>query len=153
MINLLKTNAEESLTFKKGFTLVEMLVVIAVITILSTIIFASFSESKMKARDTARSSDIEQLKAALQVYAVTYGSYPTSLNALVTAGLIQSVPTDPLNSGVNVYTYQNSCATPNVTNNTQYYRLWTIGEREQGATASGWTDSKTIGATVCTDPQ
>ncbi len=144
---------KSNLKTNQGFTLIEIIVVIAIIGILSLIVFTSFEDSRKKARDTARHADIQQLGAALQAYGVTYGNYPSNLNDLVTVGLLLSVPTDPVNAGVNVYTYENSCATPSVTNDTQYYRLWTIAEREQDATAAGWTDSKTIGVTSCADPQ
>lgn len=144
---------KRNLRTERGFTLVEIIVVIAVIGLLSMVVFASFDDSRKKARDTARHADIQQIGAALQAYGVTYGSYPPNLDALVSVGLLLSVPTDPVNTGENVYTYENSCASPSVTNNTQYYRLWTIGEREQGATTGGWTDSKTIGVTSCADPQ
>lgn len=140
-------------TPNKGFTLVEIIVVIAVIGVLSLVAFASFEEARKKSRDTARAADIEGMKAALHVYAATYGRYPSALSDLVTAGLYTTLPTDPLNSGSQVYTYQNTCATPAVTNDTQYYRLYTIGERDQDAQAAGWTDDNTIGATSCTDPQ
>lgn len=137
----------------RAFTLIELLVVISIIAVLSLVVFASFEETRQKSRDTARSSDIQQLAAALQVYAVANGAYPSSLDDLVTADLMGSIPEDPINEGSNVYTYENSCATPSVSSNTQYYRLYTIGEREQGATTAGWSDSKTIGATNCTDPE
>ena len=144
---------KSKLKIERGFTLIEILVVIAIIGLLSLIVFASFDDSKKKARDSARHADIQQLAAALQTYGVTYGEYPSDLADLVSVGLLFSIPTDPLNDGDNVYTYENSCASPSVTGDTQYYRLWTIGEREQEATVAGWTDSKTIGATSCADPQ
>lgn len=152
----------------KGFTLVELLVVISIIGILSLIIFASFDESRKKARDTARTSDIQQLGAAIHLYGATYGHYPSSsdgactgsgsfgpsgcLQVLVTSGIYQSIPQDPTNTGSQIYKYDNTCATPSGGGNT-YYRVWTIGEREQNATTYGWSDSKTIGVTSCTDPE
>lgn len=144
---------KSKLKTSQGFTLVEIIVVIAVIGILSMIVFASFDDSRKKARDTARHADIQQLGAALQAYGVTYGEYPSDLDQLVSVGLLLTVPTDPVNEGEHVFTYENACATPSVSGDTQYYRLWTIGEREQDATLAGWTDSKTIGVTSCADPQ
>jgi len=144
---------KSKLKIEQGFTLIEIIVVIAIIGILSMIVFASFEDSRKKARDTARHADIQQLGAALQTYGATYGEYPSDLEDLVSVGLLLSVPTDPVNEGDNVYTYENACTTPSVSGDTQHYRLWTIGEREHDATADGWTDSKTIGVTSCTDPQ
>ncbi len=152
----------------KGFTLVEILVVIAIIGVLSLIVFASFDDSRKKARDTARISDMQQLGAALHLYGSTYGSYPSAsdgectgtnsfgpsgcLQVLVSSGIYQALPQDPVNADSHIYQYDNSCANPSGSGDNRY-RAWTIGEREQGATASGWTDSNTIGITSCLDPE
>lgn len=82
--------------------------VVAVIGLLSLVVFASFEDSRKKARDTARIADLEQLKAAVQVYGVTYKEYPDSLDDLVTAGLFSSVPEDPINADEYIYSFNNS---------------------------------------------
>lgn len=54
---------------KKGFTLVELLVVISIIGILATLLLVSFNGAQMQARDTTRKSDLKQYQTALEVYA------------------------------------------------------------------------------------
>lgn len=146
----------------------EILVVISIIGVLSLIVFASFDESRKKARDTTRISDMQQLGAALHLYGATYGHYPSSsdgecsgtasfgpsgcLQVLVESGIYHALPQDPINSDSYVYQYDNSCINPSGSANNRY-RAWTMGEREQEGVESNWTDSKTIGATSCTDPQ
>ncbi len=49
---------------QRGFTLVELLVVIAVIGILVSIVFLGLSEARAKSRDKARVSDLKQLELA-----------------------------------------------------------------------------------------
>lgn len=61
---------------KKGFTLIELLVVIAIIGILASIVYASLSTARGKARDAKRADDVKTLKAALEVYQNAYGYYP-----------------------------------------------------------------------------
>ncbi len=63
-------------TRKKGFTLIELLVVIAIIGILASIVYASLSAARGKARDAQRAEVVKTLKAALEVYQNRYGEYP-----------------------------------------------------------------------------
>ena len=64
---------------KKGFTLVELLVVISIIGFLSSVVLASLNEARKKARDAVRLSDMHQIKLALQMYYDQYGYFPNSL--------------------------------------------------------------------------
>lgn len=64
---------------KRAFTLVEMLVVISIIGILSTIVFSSFSQSREKARIAKRVADLKQIENALEFYYAVNRSYPTTL--------------------------------------------------------------------------
>lgn len=61
---------------KNGFTLVELMVVIAIIGILASIVLVSVSGGKSKARDAQRSSDLENFAGALEVYYSQNGHYP-----------------------------------------------------------------------------
>lgn len=60
----------------KGFTLIELLVVVAIISLLSSIVMASLNGARVKARDTVRISNLEQIKNALELYYSTNNSYP-----------------------------------------------------------------------------
>jgi prepilin-type N-terminal cleavage/methylation domain-containing protein len=59
-----------------GFTLIEMLVVIAIIAILSAILYTNFSNAKKQARDKIRQSQLQELQVALELYKSKYGRYP-----------------------------------------------------------------------------
>lgn len=61
---------------KNGFTLIELLVVISIIGLLSSIVMASLSNAKMKARDARRIQDLKQIQIALEMYRNTNGKYP-----------------------------------------------------------------------------
>jgi len=70
-------NKITSRSFIGGFTLIEMMVVIAIIAILSGIIMANLSGAKGKARDSKRISDLGQIQMALSLYFDRCDSYPS----------------------------------------------------------------------------
>ena len=65
-----------------GFTLIEMLVVIAVIGILYLIVFGSVSDSKKRGRDSKRIADISVIQLALERYYDEFKKYPNDLSTL-----------------------------------------------------------------------
>lgn len=63
----------------KGFTLIEVMAVIAIIGSLSSIALASLNNARAKARDSQRISNIGEIKKALDLYHFDYGVYPISV--------------------------------------------------------------------------
>jgi prepilin-type N-terminal cleavage/methylation domain-containing protein len=61
---------------KFGFTLLELLVVVAIIGILVTVIIVSINSARAKGRDAKRMSDIQQINTAIQLYILTNGVPP-----------------------------------------------------------------------------
>lgn len=115
-------------TLRNGFTLIEILIVIAIIGILSSVILASLSIARKKARDTKRLLDMKQIKLALELYLDSNNQYPGSvasygegstcggwdtsrldsdndgkpfIEPLIDKEIIPAVPTDPLDSSGN----------------------------------------------------
>ncbi len=94
-----------------GFTLIELLVVISIIGLLSTLAVYAINVARVKARDSKRAAEVRQIISALELYLDENGYYPqytssdrcnttanNSLQPLVTAGFLQSIPTDPINT-------------------------------------------------------
>ena len=65
-------------SMQKGFTLIEIMVVIAIVGVLTTIVAGNFTTTQLKARDTQRKNDLSQLQRALESYVNDHGSYPPS---------------------------------------------------------------------------
>lgn len=64
-----------------GFTLVELMVVIAIIGILATLIMVTLDNTKTTARNTRRLADIKELQLALKLFYNDNGFYPTAITA------------------------------------------------------------------------
>ena len=64
----------------KGFTIVELIVVIAIIAILATIIITSVNQFQAKARDAKRIADMSQVMKALEIYRSENSQYPDTDN-------------------------------------------------------------------------
>ncbi len=60
----------------KGFTLIEILVVVAIISLLSSVVLAGVREAKQRAEVNAFVSQLKQVQTALELYRQDYGSYP-----------------------------------------------------------------------------
>jgi prepilin-type N-terminal cleavage/methylation domain-containing protein len=60
----------------KGFTLIEMLVVIAVIGLLAALILVGLSSFRVRGRDTRRIADVKEVQNGLELYYMKNGHYP-----------------------------------------------------------------------------
>ncbi len=97
----------KSISRQAGFTIVELLIVIVVIGILAAIAIVAYSGIQTRGRDARRSSDISQIKSALELYKVDNGLYPpacgsddlgcsvNNLAASLVPKYLPSVPQDP----------------------------------------------------------
>lgn len=60
-----------------GFTLIELMIVIAIISMVAALGVANYQTSLKKARDAHRKTDLQQIRSALEIYRADIGSYPT----------------------------------------------------------------------------
>ena len=89
---------------KKGFSLIEILVVVTIIGLLTVTAAVTYTAFLKQARDAKRKTDLGQISVALEMYRSNNDTYPTTGLSQLTAPTIyiQSVPTDPKNP---TYTY------------------------------------------------
>jgi len=77
---------------KKGFTLVELLVVIVILGILATLAIQSFSGRTDEARVNRAKGDVRTVMSALELYRMDQGAYPTTLD-LLSPNYMKKLPT------------------------------------------------------------
>ena len=79
---------------KRGFTLIEVLVVVAIGGILTAILIANYNDARKNSRDKIRKSDLKTIQLSLELYKAQTSSYPAALSSLAPTYLPQ-VPSDP----------------------------------------------------------
>jgi general secretion pathway protein G len=80
---------------EQGFTLIELLIVVSIIGILATLAAPSYQASVIKAREAALRQDLFTMRDVLDQHRADQGKYPSSLQALVSAGYLRGIPKDP----------------------------------------------------------
>lgn len=148
----------------RGFTIVELLIVIVVIAILATISIVVYNGVQGRARDSKRYSDLKSIASALELYRVDQGGYPkctggthrvgdteqgsTAASCLTTALVpkyMASFPVDPINTTPSLYWYgvgyRKTGVTTLISDNSDNYILGARMDSSGGSTYNGWSVS------------
>lgn len=80
---------------QRGFTLVELMIVVALIGILTSIAFPLYANVQARARVSKARADLRVLATASAVYAAHAGSFPASLNTLTTVSKVNGITIGP----------------------------------------------------------
>ncbi len=81
---------------EKGFTLIELIIVITIIGILVGLGLPQFKNSTQRAREAALKEDLYQMRKLINQYLVDKGKYPQSLQTLVDEEYLYRIPVDPM---------------------------------------------------------
>jgi len=89
---------------KKGYTLLELMIVVAIVGILVSLAIPNFQQSAMKAKETALKQNLFTMRAVLDQYYADRGDYPDSLQSLVEAQYLRAIPMDPFTKSSTTWT-------------------------------------------------
>jgi general secretion pathway protein G len=88
--------AERTMRRQGGFTLVELMVVMLIISVLAAIAIPAFIASLKSAREAVLKEDLHVMRQAIDSYTMDKQKGPQGLDDLVQAGYLKEVPTDPM---------------------------------------------------------
>jgi general secretion pathway protein G len=83
-------------TGNRGFTLVELLIVISLISILAAMGLVQYKNSLLSSREAVLKTDLFRMRDAIDQYYADKGKYPSALDSLVSEGYMRKVPEDPI---------------------------------------------------------
>lgn len=86
-----------------GFTLIEMLVVMAIVALLLTIAVPRYFGSLDRSRDVALQENLRVLRVTIDKYYADKGRYPETLDDLVESRYLRAVPVDPVTESTHTW--------------------------------------------------
>ena len=101
---------------RRGFTLLELMVVMALIVVLAGMAMASYRNSVTLAQEAVLAEDLFRMRDAIDQYYADKNKYPTTLEALVSDGYLRAIPEDPFTKSNT--TWQEVPAEPDANNPT-----------------------------------
>ena len=79
-----------------GFTLIELMIVMTIIVILIGMAAVSYQKSVQRAREAVLKNNLQTIRTSIDNYTLDKQAAPQSIDDLVQAGYLRSVPTDPM---------------------------------------------------------
>lgn len=88
---------------RSGFTLLELIIVVAVIGILATIAMPALKDVPRRAAEAVLKSDLRTFRDVIDQFHGDKGHYPATLDALVEAGYLRAIPRDPITKSTDTW--------------------------------------------------
>jgi len=86
----------ENKSRERGFTLLELVMVMTIIVILAAVSVSSYQQMQLRARETILKNNLQEMRKMIDQYAADKEKLPQSLDDLVSSGYLREVPVDPI---------------------------------------------------------
>jgi len=86
-----------------GFTLMELMIVMSLIVLLTSIGLMAYTTSVQRGREAVLKEDLYRMRDAIDQFYVDKGKYPTELSELVSAGYLRAIPVDPMTQSIDTW--------------------------------------------------
>jgi len=120
---------------ERGFTLIELLIVVSLIVVLATISLATYRNSVQRGREAVLREDLYRMRDAIDQHFADKGKYPASLDDLVSAGYLRTIPVDPMTQSAT--TWQTIQAEPDPANQTAEPGVYNVKSGAEGQALDG----------------
>ena len=87
----------------RGFTLIEVLVVVAIIGILAAVAVGQYRRSIIRAKEAVLKANLFEIRSQINIYFADKGRYPGDLQALVDDSYLSKLPIDPITQAVDTW--------------------------------------------------
>jgi general secretion pathway protein G len=120
---------------QRGFTLVELLIVISLISILAAMGLVQYKNSVTSTKESVLRTDLFRMRDAIDQYYADKGKYPSSLDSLVSDGYMRKIPEDPITKSSDSWTTEP--AEPDPTNPSAEPGIYNVKSGAQGTSLDG----------------
>jgi general secretion pathway protein G len=96
MIGKLRQRADAARGWRRGFTLIELMVVMAIISIMLTIALPIYQKSLIRAKESVLRNNLFTIRNMIDEYTIDKQTAPQSLQDLVSEGYLRQIPQDPI---------------------------------------------------------
>jgi len=120
---------------QSGWTLIELLIVIALITVLASLAMVQYRNSVQASKEAVLKTDLFRMRDAIDQYYADKGKYPASLDTLVSEGYLRKIPEDPMTGSAD--TWQTVPAEPDPANPSAEPGIFDVKSGAEGTSLDG----------------
>ena len=120
---------------ERGWTLIELVIVMAIITVLASLATVSARNAVILSKEATLKEDLFRMRDAIDQYYADKGKYPSDLQALVTDQYMREVPVDPISNSRE--TWQTIPAEPDPANPSADPGIFNVKSGAEGTSLQG----------------